>query len=60
MTKDSAQIMSFNPTLDAAEAEALAEELGDRFVNAREEIPQFFDCQKGRCGEWGEISAHDV
>jgi len=35
MTKDAAQIMSFNPTLDAAEAESLAEELGDRFVKAR-------------------------
>ena len=34
MTKDSAQIMSFNPTLDAAEAEALAEELGDQLFTA--------------------------
>ena len=46
MTKDSAQIMSFNPTLDAAEAEALAEELGDRFVKAREAISSFIFGQK--------------
>ena len=46
MTKDSAQIMSFNPTLDAAEAEALAEELGDRFVKAREAIHGFIFGQK--------------
>jgi MoxR-like ATPase len=46
MTKDSAQIMNFNPTLDAAEAEALAEELGDRFVKAREAISTFIFGQK--------------
>jgi len=46
MTKDSAQIMSFNPNLDAAEAEALAEELGDRFVKAREAISSFIFGQK--------------
>ena len=46
MTKDAAQIMSFNPTLDAAEAESLAEELGDRFVKAREAIAGFIFGQK--------------
>ena len=46
MTKDAAQIMSFNPTLDAAEAESLAEELGDRFVKAREAISSYIFGQK--------------
>src|SRR5262245_57431807 len=45
MTKE-AQVMNFNPTLDPAEAEAQAEELGDRFVKAREAISGFIFGQK--------------